>query len=206
LPSLQRRYVRAHLSGHFDAVFLAAIWSNYPKADNLRRADGSGDGSDAVAILETQLRETIDRLTAMGITVIVFEEAPYPANYRPSAFARAVWRGADPNSAGISLDDYRKRNEPFMRILDRIDNPKLIRVSLTDELCRDHTFCPAVTDGRSNFIDASHFSTHGAAPLAGDATSVRGDRMDVGTEDRPLVARDGKSFPTPTVPDGPRAR
>ena len=153
-------------NGNFDAVFLAAMWSNYPSADNLRRADGSGDGSDSVAILEKQLRETIDRLTAMGITVVIFEEAPYPANYRPAAFARAVWRGAELDSAGITLDDYRKRNEPFTRILNGIDNPGLKRISLTDELCPDHAFCPAVTDGHSNFIDASHFSTHGAARLA----------------------------------------
>jgi hypothetical protein len=151
---------------NFDAVFLAARWSHYRNTLTVRHSDGSVGGMPDANFFERQLQRTIERLTARGITVFVFEEVPYPEDYSPARFARAVWWGADAGSAGISITDYRKRNERFSQFLDELNNSKLKRISPTHALCRDGVFCPAVVDGRSNFFDENHISTHGAAQLA----------------------------------------
>jgi SGNH domain (fused to AT3 domains) len=150
---------------HLGVVFLAARWNAYLQDDGSRPTTGSEDDAPPSDIFEGQLREMIEQLHARGTVVFFVEEVPYPNNYNPSRFARAVWKGADPSSAGISMTDYLKRNEHVFRYLESLSVLDLKRVSTSLELCRDGVFCAAVSDRRSNYADANHLSTHGAEKL-----------------------------------------
>jgi peptidoglycan/LPS O-acetylase OafA/YrhL len=160
--SVLRLIDRAHL----DAVFLAAFWSAYEGEGELRYADGRDAKRSLAPILDLQLSALIAGLNARGVAVFVFEEVPYVEDYYPARFAQAVWRGADPASAGISIRDYRNRNAQFSTFLDSLSDLKLHRISPVPGLCSDGSFCPAVTEGQSNFRDTHHLSVHGASQLA----------------------------------------
>ena len=160
--SVLRQIDRADL----DAVFLAAFWSDVKAEGKLQYADGRDRKGSSASILELQLRALIARLRARGIAVFVFEEVPFAGDYYPARFAQAVWRGADAGSAGISISDYRTRQAQFSTYLDSLSDLDLHRISLVRDLCSDGSFCPAVTEGRSNFRDTHHLSVHGARRLA----------------------------------------
>lgn len=149
-----------------DAVFLAAFWTDYQSEGTRKFADGGDPKASSAMILQSQLRSVIARLRSRGIAVFVFEEVPWPDHYHPARFAQAVWRGADAGSAGISIADYRKRNARFSTYLDSLGDLDVQRISPVADLCSDGSFCPAVTNGRSNFRDGLHLTVRGAGRLA----------------------------------------
>lgn len=148
--------------GNFDAVVLAAHWVSYEHPGSVWLANEPSDRA-LKDILESRLLALIERFTAKGMAVFVFDEVPYPEHFHPAQFARAVWWGADPNSAGISVDEYAARIGPFANQLP--DRTRFARISPLSGLCPNGSFCPAIMDGRSNYFDDMHLSTRGAERL-----------------------------------------
>src|SRR5262249_10977256 len=101
--------------------------------------------------------------SAKGISVFLFDEVPYPADFLPSNLARTVWWGGDARATGISVADYLDRNR-FTGELS--GHAKFARISPIKSLCPNGVFCPAAMDGRSNYVDATHLSTHGSEKIA----------------------------------------
>jgi hypothetical protein len=157
-----RRVEQLIASEHFDAVILAAHWAAYEQPGATRAVEGSTEGTSK-QMLESHLNDLIERMTARGMAVFVFDEVPYPEHFLPAQLAREVWWGADPKTSGVSVVDYEERIRPFTSQLS--DRRLFAQISPEKGLCPDGSFCPAIMDGRSNYIDDMHLSTRGAERL-----------------------------------------
>jgi peptidoglycan/LPS O-acetylase OafA/YrhL len=142
----------------FDAVILAAHWSNYLQPNSILLPNGFAGGNQNEFFI-AQLRAAIDRLSSKGVAVFVVAEVPFTKNFRPNQYARAAWWGLTVDAAALSVASYEARTQPFW---DSLAGSPFERISLVRYLCPDGTFCPAIMDGWSNYFDDNHLTTHGA--------------------------------------------
>ena len=156
-------------------VIMVAYWNGYGLNDGIRKLWPVGDTKVEGTIdgfLQEQLWKTIARLTGNGVNVIIIEEPPFERDSRPRKTAHLVWRGADVNDFGTTLDSYRKRNQRFTDILDSLATTGLIRFQPTRYMCDSTGFCPGVVDGHAVFLDSNHMTRQSSIDLSSGIKQV----------------------------------
>ena len=152
---------------HYDAIVLHAIWSSYESRASLDYAGPPNEvveGLNSSALFNHQLQSTFDAAQQQLIPVILIGEVPYPpaGDYHPSRFAKSVWRGADPSSAGLKLVDYQERGKPLLNFLSLQPAGLVTVLDPSTSMCNSAAFCPAIIDSRSVYRDENHVSAYGA--------------------------------------------
>jgi hypothetical protein len=118
------------------------------------------DSGAANVQLTDAVRQTVERLSAMGVEVFVVDEVPFPAPFEPEQFARTLWLGAPRPPPGVSVSAHQSRIDALAPAFAQLP---VRHISLQSYLCPDGAFCPAIMDGYSNYFDDSHLSQRGAA-------------------------------------------
>jgi peptidoglycan/LPS O-acetylase OafA/YrhL len=155
---------------HYDALVMGGIWSSYEKLQELRftgDTESQAAAIDSRSLFYRQLTLVFELARKQSIPVILVGEVPYPGwgDYHPSRFAKSVWRGVDPASAGLKLGEYREREETFTSFMSSKSHEFVQFVDPSIGMCDAKGFCPAVIDNRSVYRDEHHLSTYGAGLL-----------------------------------------
>ena len=158
---------------HYDAIVLAGIWSSYENLQKLKYTGNlqqSEPDDDSREVFYRQMSLGLSLIQKLSIPVILVGEVPYPpyGDYHPSRFAKSVWRGVDPASAGLDLADYRARERTFTAFIHRQPPGFVELLDPSIAMCNVDGFCPAVIGDRSVYRDEFHLSTFGAELLVPD--------------------------------------
>ncbi|MEX2359688.1 MAG: acyltransferase family protein [Gammaproteobacteria bacterium] len=155
-------------SPRINLVFLAARWTRYQREDG---ATGllsmiSGRGTDNLQLLGDGLRESIKRLRAAGIRVVVISQVPEADTNIPNALARAAMRGRETASVDLTMQEHLTRNSRLSTIWQELTqgNSELDIVHPHELMC-DGSRCQTEVDGIPIYFDSHHLTVDGARRL-----------------------------------------
>lgn len=145
-------------------VILAGAWIQYlGDHDIALRASGPANASlHGRAVLGKQLNETIHRLRAAGIAVLIVGPVPYIGWNVPSVLTASAWRGiALPD--GPRVDEFLEHQRRVLDILREAEQGGAAILYPHERLCQ--TTCIVRFDGQVLYSDSEHLSTAGAELL-----------------------------------------
>ena len=176
-----------------DTVVIAARWTYYYRgraldagpaetnSDLPRLFDDYGEappplGAGAREALTAGITRMVDRLLAVGKTVVIVYPIPEIGHDVPFTLARLQAKHGDVDGYTMSIDAYRRREAETAAMLDRLgDHPRLRRVYPADILCRTGR-CVTALNGVPLYSDSNHLSAAGARLLAPAIAHAAADR------------------------------
>jgi peptidoglycan/LPS O-acetylase OafA/YrhL len=153
------------LAGRWDDVFgweKGSIETGQPEAVT---AFTASDGTEfkGGAAFAPAFKETINQLTSLGIHIWVIEQVPPQLIDVPSALAKAVYLGRDPEKLERSYQDIEQRRKETN---DVFHNFRVVRnvsfIDPADKLCPAQKFCMIANDGHALYRDSNHLSIYGS--------------------------------------------
>jgi peptidoglycan/LPS O-acetylase OafA/YrhL len=145
-------------------VLLVGAWVQYlGDDDKVLRLDSAPDMAvNSAAGLHRALQETIDRLQAAGIEVVILGPVPHIGWRVPLVLAAYQWRGkALPD--GPTLPEFMAKERKVMPALERLENGGATLVYPHQRLCRPT--CIVHLDGEILYSDGEHLTAAGAELL-----------------------------------------
>lgn len=151
-------------------VILAARWSAYLhgrdeeyhiRVSVIDQDSGSAPPKSAHALIECQLRLTVDRLLKSGKNVCLAYPIPDMNVNIPHVLALLKGRGFDPLTFVIPEGQYDERQGEMIGILDRIPGNRLFRI-YPDRILRSRDHYVVGNAGESYYRDDNHLSLAGA--------------------------------------------
>lgn len=115
---------------------------------------------------ETSLRETVQRIQALGVKVCIMRQVASQRADIPKALAKAVLLHEDVGQVGISVTQNLQRTRRSNDTIDRVvaSAPGLQAVDPIPFISRDHR-CLAAVGGRALYYDNQHLTRYGAGFL-----------------------------------------
>jgi peptidoglycan/LPS O-acetylase OafA/YrhL len=118
------------------------------------------------ALFRIQLTETINRLVKAGKRTVLVYPVPETGYNIPTALARLVVTGKDPNEFTRPKDFFLRRQQFVFDVLDGLGNSsQIIRIHPHRALCDDKN-CIVYSDGKPLYHDENHLSLAGVERIA----------------------------------------
>ena len=108
-------------------------------------------------------KETVEKLDALGVNVWVVKQVPPQLVDVPSALAKAIYLGRDPEKLKRSYDSIASRRGVIENVFN--DTAKTYPLHLIDPMnkfCTQRGGCLLTYKGRALYMDNSHLSSYGA--------------------------------------------
>ena len=152
-----------------DTVILHSLWANFDgdraRARLLAGRDLDVRSADAEAALREAVAETVTRLRATGVRVVVIGPVPAAAKNVPATLARARLAGR-PVDIALAPDEIAARNRTATAIFtDLARRGEVVWVEAVGALC-DATRCRVEADGRPLYADNYHLNVPGSIRVA----------------------------------------
>jgi len=137
------------LAAEFDLVILVGYWSR------------DSDNPDFLP----SVRETLERLAAAGVRVVVLRDVPTQAGNAASLIAAPLRRGTDLEDVGVMLDQHRRRQHSADAAFAELSGANVTVVDPAPFLIDDSQRCRIVMNGECLYSDEHHLSLAGARRL-----------------------------------------
>lgn len=147
LPEVIKKYGIKH-------VCLAATFGAY-----IGGRKESASQAIAPSLLKEQLRDTVERLEKMGLTVWVLEGVPEHEFAVPEKLARTLIKDGDIKAAALDVNKYEAFYGPVRAIIESV--PGIRPLPISPPIC-DETYCRAGSDEGSFYSDFNHLSVFGS--------------------------------------------
>jgi hypothetical protein len=145
-------------------VIISSQWTSMQGKTLLRSGDATFDGEKTPQLrnLDDVLRKTIDRITHLGLRVVIFGPIPDQHYSGPSCVARRPAR-----DCSVPLETQLAYRADVIRVLTSIakNNDRVRHADPLHQLC-DGNDCPILLDGVVLYKDDDHLSASGAMRLA----------------------------------------
>jgi hypothetical protein len=142
-------------------VILAGAWIQYlGDYDKVLRLGGEATAAaNSEQALRRGLKETIRRLQAAGIEVVIVGPVPEIGWHVPTVLAAREWRGRAPPD-GPGLADFMAHQRKVLPILAQAEQDGAATIYPHERLCRPT--CIVRLDGQVLYSDREHLTTAGA--------------------------------------------
>jgi hypothetical protein len=159
---------------HIKHVLLASRWDTYISGwerggsetlQDLTISFSSADGRRARGLEAFRLSfaETVRRLRMLGADVWVLEQVPPQLVDVPSALAKAVYFGRNPDALRRSYADIEKRRAAAETVFAQYRvPPQASFIDPAEEFCPAKSPCLIAAEGRALYSDGNHLSEFGS--------------------------------------------
>jgi hypothetical protein len=149
-------------------VILIARWNYYPGESTSffmpKITYRTDDGTPPGIVFESQLRETVQKLRALGLQVVLVKQVPFQKRSVPENLVNASRFGWDMNRIGVSVAEHLEQQKFVNAVIDSLAGDG---VTILDPLplLRDGDRTLIMRDGKSLYRDADHLSISGSRLL-----------------------------------------
>lgn len=159
---------------HIKHVLLASRWDSYISGwerggsetlQDLTISFAGADGrrAEGLAAFRLAFAETVRRLRALGADVWVLEEVPPQLVDVPSALAKAVYFGRNPDTLRRSYGDIERRRAAAGSVFAQYRNsPNISFIDPAEQFCPNKSPCLIAAAGRALYSDGNHLSVFGS--------------------------------------------
>lgn len=148
-PRFNAGVVKLALERKVRIVVMVAFWSLYATEEQFEKC----------------LEDTIHRLTAAGIQVVLVRAVPLQQGEVPRLLVRAKLLGQETDLVGVPVDTHRIKNLPADQWLEKMAGPMVSVLDPTPYFSDETGLCRAELDGVAMYRDSNHVTAEGARRL-----------------------------------------